>query len=125
MNYIKNEYSELFIQDGVLFFKYLPFENFDLAAAEKIVAARLSLQREIAFPVLCDVRQIGKPNLSARRFLAVQGSVLAKAVAYVANSYSKEKLADFFITVDQPTAPTAVFSTQEAALQFLKPYVSE
>ena len=81
MDYIKNTYAEIYIEDGILYFKYLPFENFDIEAAKKIVSQRLKLQKEVPFPVLCDIRQLTLPDIKARRYLAVEGSMLAKAVA--------------------------------------------
>ncbi|MDT0642184.1 hypothetical protein RM553_04995 [Zunongwangia sp. F363] len=123
MNYIRNEYAELYIEEGILYFTYLPFEKFDIDVAEKIVSDRLLLQKEVSFPILCDIRQLTLPTLRARRFLALKGSVLAKAVAYWTDSMNKEYMTQFFIAVDRPLIPTAIFVSRADALKYLKAFV--
>lgn len=123
MDYIKNTYAEIYIEDGILYFKYLPFEYFDIEAAKIIVSERLKLQKEVPFPVLCDIRQLTLPDIQARRYLAVEGSILTKAVAYWTDPIGKEYLSRFFISVYQPPIPTAVFTTKDDAMDYLKAFV--
>jgi len=123
MDYIKNTYAEIYIDEGILYFKYLPFENFDIEAAKTIVTERLKLQKEVPFPVLCDIRQLTLPDIKARRYLAVEGSMLTKAVAYWTDPIGKEYLSQFFISVNQPPIPTAVFTEKRDAVEYLQSFV--
>lgn len=122
MDFLKHEYAQLSLEEGILFFRYCPISSFDLGIAQKIVADRIRLQREQSFPVLCDIRQAVYPTLDARKYLALEGSLLVSAVAYLVAPHLSERLIQFFIQVNQPPIPTAVFTSEEAALQFLEPF---
>jgi hypothetical protein len=122
MDFFKHEYAELSLHDGILYFKYCSIPDFHLGIAQKIVADRIRLQREQAFPVLCDLREAVQPSLEARKYLAVEGSLLTTAVAYLVRPQHSERLVQFFIQVDQPPVPSGVFTTEAAALAFLTPF---
>ncbi|MAZ29310.1 MAG: hypothetical protein CL868_19840 [Cytophagaceae bacterium] len=122
MDAIASEFAEIQIIDDILFFKYLSIKVFNLSVAKKVVNDRLILQREKAYPILCDIRQLNFPTLEARRYLAVQGSILTKAVAYYTSPYGSNHLTDFFIKVDQPLVPTQVFTNMDDALDYLEEY---
>lgn len=124
MDFFKYEYGELYLRDGILFFTYYPVPSFDLRVAQKIVADRMHLQREESFPILCDIRQVTMPNLEARNYLALEGSLLTKAVAYLVGPHLSEHLIRFFIYVSQPPVPAAVFTSREEAIAFLEAYKS-
>ncbi|MDT0294894.1 hypothetical protein ACFQ3R_00170 [Mesonia ostreae] len=122
MDFLKHDYAEIFIKDGILYFTYLPIQNFDIQSAEKIVAARLGMQREQAYPILCDMRQMSFPDLKARKYLAIQGSLLVKAVAYLVNPNISDYMTRFFIEVNQPLVSTAVFITKNKAIHYLNQF---
>lgn len=113
----------MYIREGILYFTYLPIRNFDLQVAEQIVNMRLSLQREKPYPILCDIRQLSFPTLEARHYLALQGSILTKAVAYLTLPQGSTPLTRFFIHVDQPLIPNAMFTLKEEAIRYLEQYV--
>lgn len=122
MDFFKLDYAEISLHEGVLFFTYYPIQRFDLGIAQQIVAERMRIQRERSFPILCDMRQVTFPTLEARKYLAMQGSLLTIAVAYLVQPHLSESLIRFFIHVNQPPVPTAVFTSKEEALDFLAPF---
>lgn len=109
----------------MVFFTYLSIRAFDENVAQQIVAARLQLQREQAYPVLCDIRQLSLPTQKARKYLAVEGSLLTTAVAYWVSPHGSQSLMRFFIDLNHPVVPTAIFTQREEALSFLKAFVHE
>lgn len=121
MNYLETPYATIEISEGILYFTYLPIETFNIDIAKRLVADRLKVQGEIAYPILCDLRQLNFPDSEARHYLALEGSILIKAVAYLKSTYT-DHLTDFFIKVDQPVVPTKVCTLREEALEFLKNY---
>lgn len=123
MDFFKHEYAEISLHEGVLFFTYYPIQRFDLEIAQQVVAERMRIQREQSFPILCDMRQVSFPTLEARKYLALQGSLLTTAVAYLVSPHLSESLIRFFIQVNQPPIPTAVFTSKEDALDFLAPFI--
>lgn len=122
MDFLKHPHADIYLRDGVLYFRYHPIPNFNLSVAQELLWERLKIQREQSFPVLCDIRQPVYPSLEARQYLALEGSLQAKAVAYLVGPDSTESLIHFFIEVNQPPVPTEVFTTEEEALTFLAPF---
>lgn len=122
MNFLKTTYAEIKLKDGILFFTYLPISNFDIRLAEQIVRDRLLIQKEQAYPVLCDIRNVSFPDVKARKYLAIEGSLLTKAVAYVVVPYMSTHLTRFFIEVNQPLVPTRIFTEKSEALLYLQKF---
>lgn len=123
MTYLETDFAEMQLRDGILFFTYKHIPQFDLAVAKQLVADRLRLQREQAYPILCDMRQYNLPDLEARRYLALQGSVHTRAVAYLIQPHTRNHVIQFFISVDQPIGDTHLFTDEAAALSYLKTFV--
>lgn len=123
MTYLETNFAEMQLRDNILFFRYKQIPQFDLSVAKQLVADRLRLQREQAYPVLCDMRQYNQPDLEARRYLAVQGSVLIRAVAYLIPPDTRNHVIYFFISVDQPVGNANIFTHEQEALRYLKKYV--
>lgn len=121
-DYLENEFAEFWIDKGILFFVYKPFSLIDLNAAEKIVADRLKLQRENAYPIFCDTRGIKDSEKAARDYLAIEGSILAKAVALLVKPPITEAMTFFYIKKSKPVIPTKIFTDKEEALEFVESY---
>ncbi|HEA29174.1 MAG TPA: hypothetical protein ENH91_04150 [Leeuwenhoekiella sp.] len=122
MEFLRTPYAQIQVKDGILYFTYLPISNFNIQIAKQVVADRLKVQGEISYPILCDIRQLNFPDLEARRYLAIEGSILTKAVAYL-NSPTSDHLTHFFVRVDQPVVPTKLCTSQDEALEFLNAFV--
>lgn len=122
MDFTHKKYADLYIQDGVLFFISRPIPCFDLSVAQKSIIDRLQLQREQSFPILCDIRQMSFANLEARKYLALEGLILVDAIAFLVSPNINQRFIRFFIEVDLPAIPTAIFTSREEALQFLAPF---
>jgi len=121
--YHENLYSKLWITEGVLHFVYKPIEYLDLKAARYIVRERMKYQGDKAYPILCDIRGLGDADKSARDFLALEGSTLAKAVAIVDDRDIAQAMFQVYTKRNKPIIPTLFFNDTEKALAFLKSYV--
>lgn len=119
----KNKYAEFWIDEGILFFVYLPCTNINLEAAESIVKERIRFQNEKEYPILCDMRQLRIVEKTARDYLAEEGSLLAKAVALLVNELYTEKLSDIFLQTSKPSVPTKRFTSELRAVEFLKQFI--
>lgn len=120
--YYSNDYSEFWIEDGILRFVYRPNILVDRKAAEKIVRDRLRFQNEKAYPILCDLRNLRNVEKEGRDFLAQQGSILATAVALLIEPFFSEKLSQIFIETSKPKVPTSLFTSEMQALKFLEKF---
>ncbi|WP_299109443.1 hypothetical protein [uncultured Winogradskyella sp.] len=119
---IENEYASYKLIDGILYVTYTKDVILDLPAAVYIVKERLSIHEGLYLPVLCDVRHIKEVNKAARSYLAIEGSILVKAVAFIVDSPVSEMLSEFYLRTNTPTIPTKAFSNFDLALKFLNSY---
>lgn len=122
-DYLDNEFSQLWIRNGILFVEYKSDVHIDLVAAQLIVADRIRFQNDSYYAVLCDIRGITSIDKEARDYLAQSGSVLTKAVALVYDQPVSLMLSTFYLEINRPRVPSAVFTDRGAALGFLGGYV--
>lgn len=121
---IENEFAEFEIKDNILYFRYKPADNIDLAAAKIIVRDRLAVQKGKSYPVLCYLDALKNVDKDARDYLAVEGSQLVKAVAIIIASTAKIIMTNFYLSVNKPLVPTKMFSNETDAKKYLEPYVN-
>jgi len=117
-----NDYASYKFVDGILIITYNKDVVIDLPTAVYVVKERLSIHEGRTLPVLCDVRHIKEVNKAARSYLAMEGSILVKAVAFIVDSPVSEMLSEFYLRTNTPTIPTRAFNNFDLALKFLNPY---
>ena len=118
-----NEFAQFWIHNEILFFKYKPNVVINLIAAQRIVADRIQLQNELAYPIFCDIRGIVDSDKAARDYLAQSGSILTKAVSLVGHQSISLSMTSFYLKICKPSVPTKLFTDESAALVFLEKYV--
>lgn len=121
-NYIKNDYASYSLDHDILYITYNNGVSIDLNAAIQIVNDRLFLHEGQFLPILCDIRSVKEVNKSARDYLAMEGSTLIKAVAFIVEPPVSEVLSKFYIQTSKPTIPTQAFENIEEALVFLNTF---
>ena len=121
--YFENEFAIFWISESILFFEYKPDVVIDLVAAQRIVADRIQMQKEKAYPVLCDIRGIADSDKAARDYLAQHGSVLAKAVSILGHQSVSILMISFYLKISKPQVPTRIFTDKSDALEFLKAFI--
>lgn len=122
-DYFENEFALFWISGNILFFEYKPGVVINLVAAQRIVTDRMQMQKEKAYPVLCDVRGIADSDKAARDYLAQHGSVLTKAVSILVYQTVSIVMMSFYLKICKPQVPTKVFSDRAKALEFLHAFV--
>ena len=94
----------------------------DLNAAMQIVKDRILVHDGKSLPVLCDTRSIQYITKPARDYLAIEGSILISAVAFVTEPSVSELVAKFYLRSSKPTVPTQIFTYIHEALIFLSKF---
>jgi hypothetical protein len=122
-NHYENEFAKFWIRDNILFVEYKPNVVIDLASARLIVADRVMVQNEKAYPVFCDIRGLVDSDKAARDYLSQSGSILTKAVSLVVHQSISLILTSYYLKICKPSVPTKLFTDETAALAFLKPYI--
>lgn len=120
---MENLYVKFWIENRILYVRYKPDIFIDLKAARNIVADRVNFQKGKAYPILCYTEGITCSNKEARDYLAVKGSILTKAIAYLAAPTVSLAMLNFFIEKNEPSVPSEIFTSELAAKEFLKPYI--
>lgn len=123
LDYIENNYASYKFTDDIVFIRYHIGITIDYDAAVKIVEDRLILQEGQALPVLCDIRGVKDINKSARDYLALEGSLHIKAVAFIVEPPLSEIMSKFYLKASKPPIPTKAFQTMKDAKEFLEQYV--
>ncbi|TGV01406.1 hypothetical protein EM932_15850 [Flavivirga rizhaonensis] len=119
IDHIENEYAKFWIEKDILHFVYKNGISIDQSVAMKVVEDRLLLQQGKTLSILCDMRGVKKINKSARNYLALEGSILIKAVALLVNNPLSSTISGFYIKTSNPAIITQVFTDEKEALKFL------
>lgn len=123
-NYFENDHCSYRFVDGILHVIYHQGATIDFKAAIQIVKDRLFLHEGMSFPVLCDIRGIKEINKPARAYLAIEGSMLVKAVAVLVQRPVSQLVSEFYIRTSNPPIPTQSFENEEEALDFLRKFIT-
>lgn len=121
MNF-SDDFAHFYLHNGILQCIYKPNTYIDLNAAKSVVRSRLHFQAGVAYPILCDIRQLKIADKPARDYLAEKGCLLALAVALVIDEDYLGTLTKAFIHLSNPAVPTKEFTSIPEALHFLENY---
>jgi len=120
LDFYENDFATYKLEDDVLVIIYRDGVVVDLKAAVQVVEDRLMLQQGERLAVLVDIRGIKEINKSARDYLALEGSVLIKAVAIIVEPPVSEMLSTFYLRTSKPPIPNESFNSIEEAKLFLE-----
>jgi hypothetical protein len=90
-----------------------------LEEARSAIAQLEALTGGVRAPLLVDARAMGPYDRDARRAFVRHGD-LVTAVAILVENPLGRLMANFFLAVSRPVAPTRLFETEDEALAWLK-----
>lgn len=99
--------------------------DFDIDAAHQLIADSVKitdLQPHLVLWDASDSELIVHPEVRETFSKSEEASQYRKALAFVVNSLPNRIVANFFVNVNKPPAPAAVFENREEALVFLEKY---
>jgi hypothetical protein len=117
--YYENEYTLYMLMDNIVQITYKKGVEIDLEASKKIVRDRLMFQEEQAYPVICDIRQLRKIDKPARDYLALEGTQLVIALAFIIEPPVTDAMTQFYLKTNHPDIPTASFRDLAKAMVYL------
>lgn len=123
MDSIENKFALYTLNGGLLHIRYYKDIVINHEAAIRIVADRLKLQNGISYPALCDIRGVEEVDKPGRDYLAREGSILLKAVAFIVGDPMSDILSYFYLRTTKPSIPTKAFQEMEDAKLFLEKYI--
>ncbi|ASO06868.1 DUF7793 family protein [Arenibacter algicola] len=122
--FYENKYALYMLMDNIVHIIYKKGVEIDLGASKQIVRDRLMFQEERAYPVLCDIRQLRKVDKPARDYLALEGSQLVNALAFVIEPPVTDAMTQFYLKTNHPDIPTAAFRDLAKAVAYLGGFLS-
>ncbi len=118
----KDVVANIYIENGILFFIYKPGTHLNLNNAKDAVIKRLAIQKDKAYPVFCDVRGLNSSDKIARDYLAREGSILIKAVAFLTSNQVSSGIIRYYMSNDIHGIPTKTFTHSFLALKYLNQF---
>ncbi|MBO0340215.1 hypothetical protein [Flagellimonas profundi] len=115
----ENKYAVYLLTDDLLHIIYKKGPIIDLEAAQVIVRDRMMIQEGRSMPVLCDIQQVRMVNKPARDYLAVEGSLLVTALAFLIDPPVTDVISSFYLGTHLLPFPTASFTNKDQAMAFL------
>lgn len=123
---IENEYSEIWIGDGIIYCTGKNGIVINLNAAEKMISDREKLAEGKKYPLVVDIRTLAYMDREAREYFAGPDSTKSiKACAIIISSPTSKILGEFFVKFYQPLVPTQSFKNLESAKEWLQTYTKE
>lgn len=123
MDSIENNFALYTLNGGLLHIRYYKDIVINHEAAVRIVADRLRLQQGICYPALCDIRGVEEVDKPGRDYLAREGSILLKAVAFIVGNPMSDIISYFYLKATKPSIPTKAFQDVDKAKSFLENYI--
>ncbi|HYG37372.1 MAG TPA: hypothetical protein VD908_02080 [Cytophagales bacterium] len=121
--YIKNEYIEMWIEDGVLFGRYFERAIIDIDSAIKVFEDREKISEGKSYPILADGRGVKYWTKAARDFQNGEKNCrLMKAGAGIIPGPIIGIIANFYLKIQKPIIPTRFFTSVEDGLKWLEQF---
>ncbi len=121
--FYENEYAQYVLVDHMVHITYKKGVKIDLRASRQIVKDRLMFQEERAYPILCDIRHLRRVDKPARDYLAMEGSLLISAIAFIFEPPVTDAMTRFYLKTNHPEIPTAAFKDRGKAIAYLKTFL--
>lgn len=106
------------LRKGVLHVQWIPGLAISEDAATAVMAAVKELSSGRHYPMLVDMAAASSMSRAARRVFA-QPSTVAR-VALLGSSPVDRAMANFFLSINSPAAPTRYFTCPDEAMTWLK-----
>ncbi len=120
---IDNEFSRIWLDDGIIYNVYKPNLEIDFEVARLLVRDRLKVSEGKSRPLFIDISNLISVDLRARKYLSSEeGSRLVTAGAFYTTTPLSKFVGKLFIDVNQPAAPVQIFSNKSKAIEWLQQY---
>lgn len=121
--YYEDQYSKMWIEDGIGFQVYKEDAVITLDIAKKMVATRIASFNGIARPVYVDVRNLVSIDSASRKYFASReaGQLILAGAIHLDNPIN-QFFGNIFLLVDTPITPAKLFSSKDKALQWLQQF---
>lgn len=121
--YFKNEYTEMWIQDGILFSRYTENLKVNLEIAKICVKERLTLCEGKTYPMLVYGANLKQLDREAGKFLRTGDSIKGlSAGAFLADNQFDYLVLSFFVMIFSVHPPSKLFKDEAKAIEWLQQF---
>lgn len=113
-------------EDGIMHVHIKISTSFEIENSMEIVEAREKLAEGKALPILYTSQyRFVTPSKEVKEYISSsnQRKALVVADAFVIGSFSQRLAAKIYLKLNKPSVPTAFFSSEEEAIEWLRGYV--
>lgn len=122
-NYFKNEYTEMWIKDGILYSKYTTSLKVTLDIAKINVEERLKLCNGVSYPMFVYGANLKQLDREAAKYLASGDGIKGiKAGAFLAESQFDYLIMSLFVAAFSSPFPVKVFLYEHKAQEWINKY---
>jgi len=121
--YYEDEYSEMWIEDGIGIQVYKPNLVINIDVAHEMVKRRIEEFNGVARPVYVDVRNLVSIDSASRKYFASReaGNLILAGAIHLDNPINSW-LGNVFLLLDQPITPAKLFTDKAKAIQWLQQF---
>ena len=121
--YLENDFVEIWFENGIVHVTFKRNTHLTLESAQKIVTDRMIVSRNTTTPICMDIRNLVSIDLQTHKFMASKEALnCISASAFVIRGLINRMLMDVFVTLFKPIVPTASFTDEEKAVEWLEKY---
>jgi hypothetical protein len=121
--YFENEYTKMWVQDGILFTTYPDNLIITLEIAKECIGQRLEFQRGEIYPMFCDIRPLKDTLPEARAYMSKGDGIKGlSAGAFIIKSQIEKFLFNALFRINKPPIPGKMFTDPEVALKWLQQF---
>jgi hypothetical protein len=125
-SYLKNDFMEMWIENGIIYGVYLPNTVVTLEVAKKCVEDRLKIANGKNYPSLVNLKNVAGEEKAARDYYSTgEGIKHLTAGAFIVDSYLPALLANIYLKINKPKVPARLFNYEESALKWLEPFKNQ
>jgi hypothetical protein len=122
-NYFKDQFIEMWIEDGILYHIYQPDLEITVPVAAHITLHRIEISEGKSWPLLTDARRLKSIDKKSRDYWSTgDGLRFLTAGAVIINGPVQSLLGNALIFLSKPTKPLKLFSNYDSALKWLEHY---
>ena len=122
-NYFKNEYVEMWLENGVIHIVHSPYVTISLEIAKINVAARLEISEGKTYPIFADVTKAKTMTKDARKYLSTGDGIRGiSAGAFLIKTQIEAFLVNSWLSIYPMPLPTRMFTETEKALEWLETF---